>query len=140
MDPGTRRWYWWYLKKNSMSFFHSSTSLTSLFKRTTSGRPSFSFGQTPDKDWKILLGSSFLAILLAIGVSIFVYTKVNQGEIFLVDKKEVIQPKVLNRFELERTISYFESRNEDFLSLKREALQTADPFIPDLKPKYQSPI
>ncbi len=118
-----------------MSLLHSSRSFTALFKRTASGRPSFSFGQTPDRDWKIVLNSFFFVTLIAIGVSVFVYTKVDQGEIFLVDKKEVIPPSVLDRFQLEQTVSFFESKKENFLSLKRQSLQTTDPFIPDAKPK-----
>ncbi len=83
----------------------------------------------------MLLVSFFAIALVAVGMSIFVYTKVDQGEIFLVDKKEVTQPKVLDRFQLEKTVSFFESRNEDFISLKRQPLQTLDPFIPTVKPK-----
>lgn len=118
-----------------MSTFHLPVSVTSLFKRATLARASFLFGQNPERDWKILLGSFFLVALVAVGAGIFVYTKVDQGEIFLVDKKEVAPPKVLDRFQLEKTVSFFESKNEDFLSLKRQSLQTLDPFIPTVKPK-----
>ncbi len=135
MDRGVCRQYSWYLKKNKMSLFHLPVWFISLFRRKASGNSRFSFGQDPDRDWKVLLASFFVIALVAVGMSIFVYTKVDQGEIFLVDKKEVTQPKVLDRFQLEKTVSFFESRNEDFLSLKRQPLQTLDPFIPVVKPK-----
>ena len=93
------------------------------------------FGQDAHTDWEIVF-FAFLALnLFAIGVSVFMYGKINKGELFLVDKKETVSVKTLNRLELEKTVSFFADKQGRFDALKRKPPLTSDPFVPGIKPK-----
>lgn len=92
-----------------------------------------SFRHDANRDWKILCCSFLLLNLFSIGVSVFVYRKVDDGEIFLVDKKPTSSRQTLDRFELEKAVTFFENRKSRFETLKRQFLMTDDPFVPTAK-------
>ena len=65
-----------------------------------------------------------------VGVSVFVYAKINKGELFLVDKKTTVSLKMFDTFKLEQTISYFSDKKKRFESLQEKGISTFDPYIP----------
>ena len=101
-----------------------------LFKKKVAESKTAEFGRNARKDWEIACFGFLILILLAIGMSVFVYGEINKGELFLVDKKEKVSLRTLDRPDLERTVSYFTSKEEKFEALKRRPLSTVDPFIP----------
>ena len=111
----------------------NSFSLRRLFKRSESEQ-NFSFVRhDADRDWKLLCCVFFLLNLFSVGVSVFVYKKVDDGEIFLVDKKPPTSLQTLDRFELEKTVIFFENRRVRFEALRGQSLRTNDPFVPKAK-------
>lgn len=109
--------------------------LKRLFKRQGPERESPQFGRNAHADWKVLFISCVVLNLVAIGVSVFMYGKINKGEIFLVDKKDHVSVRTVDKFELERAVSFFANKQERFEALKRQPPPAVDPFIPSIKPK-----
>lgn len=113
-----------------MALSFKEFSFHKLFKRKSAKSGTVEFGRNARMDWEIACFAFLFLTLLAIGMSLFVYGEINNGELFLVDKKEKVPLRTIDKFELERTISYFTSKEEKFEALKRRPLSTIDPFIP----------
>ncbi len=118
-----------------MSLLKQPLSLKCIFTRGGAKRGSLSFGHGAGADWEILFFGFLILCVIAVSVSVFMYGKIDKGEIFLVDKKEPVVVKTLDKFQLEKTISYFADKQEGFDALKRDALPTVDPFVPSSKSK-----
>ena len=78
------------------------------------------FGRDARSDWQCIFITFLVINLVSFVGNVFVYRQINNGEIFLVPKKEPISLRVLDRNELKETIQFFESKKARF-----EALQTA---------------
>ncbi len=110
-------------------------SLRSLFSHKTAQGKSATFGGDPRTDWQIVFCVFTLINIALLCINVYIYQKIDQGDIFLVDKKESVSGRTLDRFGLERTITYFEGKQERFDALLRRGPSTADPFIPRITPK-----
>ena len=117
--------------------FHIPTklSLAGLFKRARAESEGAQFGRDARKDWQIVCLVFLLLDLLAIGISVLMYQRINEGEIFLVDKKEPVSLRTLNTFELEQTVAFFDEKQARFEALTKKPLVTNDPYIPKAEPK-----
>ena len=113
----------------------NSFTFKRLFKRGAPEQGMVSVRHTPHRDWRILCCTFFLLNLFSVGVSVFVYKKIDDGEIFLVDKKPPTSLQTLDRFELEKTVTFLEGRKNRFEALKGRPLTTTDPFVPSQSPK-----
>lgn len=88
------------------------------------------FLRNPRFDWRVaLIGFLFLNLASAVSHFLF-YRQVGSGEIFLVEKREPLTHRPLNRFELEETVARFEERRARFEELKQKPLFAPDPFVP----------
>ncbi len=85
------------------------------------------FGRDPRSDWRWGFIAFLVLNLLLIVLSVMMYRRVNVGDIFLVDKKESVSLGTLNRFELEKTVSFFEEKEKQFQSLQNRPLSLLDP-------------
>lgn len=94
------------------------------------------FGRDPRFDWEVVL-LFFLALnIISATAGFFVYERINAGEIFLVEKADTAPKNVMDTFELEKTVSFFENKRERFEILRKTPLRTADPYtIPPAKKK-----
>lgn len=118
-----------------MKFSFSTISLTRFLKRARGESEAAQFGRDAHTDWRTVF-FVFLALnLVSVVGSVFLYRQINQGEFFLVDKKEPAVIRTLDRFALEQTVAFFEDRRTRFDALKHRSLSTKDPFIPGLVPK-----
>ncbi len=114
-----------------MSFFNQKISLGSLFKRTVTESETAQFGRDARTDWKTLCFSFLLFTVCTVGVSVFVYAKINKGELFLMDnKKTPASLKMFDTFKLKQTIFYFGEKQARFETLKKKGISTTDPYIP----------
>ncbi len=57
------------------------------------------------------------------------YGRVENENIFLSEKKESAASLPLDRFKLERTVLFYEKKQEQFNALKQKPLSTADPYV-----------
>ena len=101
-----------------------------VFKHMRPKYESAHFGRDALFDRKIVVFAFLFLNILAVVMSVFVYREVNQGEIFLVDKKEPISLHTFNKFELEKTVAFFKEKELRFQALKLKGPLTADPYVP----------
>ena len=113
-----------------MAFSTSTISFGALFKRTAAESETAQFGRDARADWKMLCFAFLILTVCMVGVSVFVYAKINKGELFLVDKKTTVSLKMFDTFKLEQTISYFSDKKKRFESLQEKGISTFDPYIP----------
>lgn len=113
-----------------MSFFNQKVSLGSLGRRRPSESETAQFGRDARADWQRLCFAFLFLNLCLVGISIFVYAKINKGELFLVDKKTEVSQKTFDTFKLEKTLSYFDEKQARFEALKERGISTSDPYIP----------
>ncbi len=85
------------------------------------------FGRDAQSDWKIIIVSFFALTVILVVISVFVYRRVDVGDIFLVDRKEPMTSDTLNRFELEKTVAFFEAKLQRFEKLRDNPLSLQDP-------------
>lgn len=111
-----------------MSLLHTKLSLN-LFKHARVESESAQFGRDARADWQVVCFVFLFFNFVAIGMSVFVYQQITKGELFLVDKKEHVSLRTVDRFELERTVSFFSEKKQRFEALKEHPLSTADPFV-----------
>jgi len=93
------------------------------------------FLRNPRFDWRIALIGFLILNLASALVHFLFYRQVGSGEIFLVEKKEPVTRRPLNRFELEETVVRLEGSRARFEELKQKPLSVQDPFIPSPEPK-----
>lgn len=116
---------------------HQTFSLRGIGKRSTTGSEAAEFGRDARSDWRTVVFTFLFLNLLSIGTSIMVYERIHQGDIFLVDKREAVSLGTLDRFALEKTVAFFEEKQERFDAIRRVPLFTPDPFVPPLQKKKQ---
>ena len=93
------------------------------------------FLRNPRFDWRIALIVFLILNLISATVHFLFYRQVGSGEIFLVEKREPITRRPLNRFLLEETVALFEGSHVHFEELKQNPLSVQDPFVPPPEPK-----
>lgn len=93
------------------------------------------FLRNPRFDWRIALLSFFVLNLASATFHFLFYRQVGSGEIFLVEKRETLTRRPLNRFELEETVARFEERRARFEELKRKPVSLTDPFVSPRTPQ-----
>lgn len=114
--------------------FNAKLSLSSLFSHTRAESESAQFGRDARADWQVVVYVFLVLNVFSIGMSVFIYQHIDTGEIFLVDKKEPVSIRTVNRFELEQTVRFFEEKQARFDALKRWEFSTADPYVPKVVP------
>lgn len=115
--------------KNFLSLFRE------WFDKTKAESESAQFGRDARFDWKAIIFLFLLLNIVFVIASFFMYAGINKGEIFLVDKKEQASLNILNTFELEKAVAFFEGKRERFEALKQEFFRTADPYTAPPEPK-----
>lgn len=92
------------------------------------------FGRDARRDWQAVCFVFLLFTLVPAAFGIFVYARIDTGELFLVDKERSVVPGSVNRFELEKTVAFFEEKRQRFESLKSRPFSISDPG-PAIAPK-----
>ena len=118
-----------------MPFFDAKISLSNWFKRGRVDSETAEFGRNARSDWQVVCFAFLLLNFISIAVSVFMYLKINKGEIFLADKRESPSLGTIDRSLLQKTVAFFEDKKASFETFKQQSLPTVDPFVPDLVPK-----
>ncbi|MFZ2763798.1 MAG: hypothetical protein WAX80_02050 [Minisyncoccia bacterium] len=106
-------------------------NLQTSFKKVNwkvSGRL-FGFGTSPEADWKIIFVSGLTFALLLIVLSIFMFIKIDKGEIFVVEKIEGENEKTLDIARLQETVSYYQNKAVEFERIKAAKVSAVDPSL-----------
>ncbi|MDO8623740.1 MAG: hypothetical protein Q7R54_00040 [bacterium] len=113
----------------------NNSSLSRILRRKTISGGFTGFTRGALFDWPALVIGFFALNLVLMGVSVLIYRQIDNGEIFLSDKKEQTALHTLDKFALEQVVTFFDKKHEQFESLMGAPLTGIDPFIPTLVPK-----
>ena len=94
----------------------------------TNGRL-FGFGLNPEADWKIIFISTSILVVLAILLSVFMFIKIDNGEIFLVKRPAEEGEKTLDISLLRETVSYYQNKALEFERIKSLKIPAVDPSL-----------
>ena len=89
----------------------------------------FGFGTSSEADWKIIFISTVVLAVLVIVLSVFIFIKINKGEIFVVKKSAEPEKKALNLSLLRETVSYYENKALEFERIKSVKIEAVDPSL-----------
>lgn len=101
------------------------TSLKRINKAISDKIPRF--GISPESDWKIISVSTVLLAILVVILSVFVFIKIDKGEIFLTEKTVGFQEKAVDPKILNQTVDYYEAKAALFDEVLREGTGVPDP-------------
>lgn len=117
-----------------MAKFNFNIHLRGFIKPRAVESEAAQFGRDARRDWQAVFIAFLLLNLVSVALNLFVYERINKGEFFLVDKQEPVTVGTVNRFDLEKTVSFFEEKRRKFESLKAKPLSIPDPG-PAITPK-----
>ena len=92
-------------------------------------RRAFGFGAGPESDWKIIFISTVILLLLIIILSIFMFVKIDKGDIFVVERPSGEKEKALDTVLLKETVSYYQNKASDFESVLNTPAVVPDPSL-----------
>jgi hypothetical protein len=94
-----------------------------------SGTELLKFGVTPESDWKKLLVITIALSVLVSALNIFMYIRVDRGEIFEIYGETGEEVPKLDIEELKKTTDYYESKASEFEKIKSGSSGSADPSV-----------
>ena len=89
----------------------------------------FGFGTNPEIDWKIIFISTVVLATAVIILSIFIFIKIDKGEIFVVKKQVEEVGETLDITILRNTVSYYQNKALEFESIKNSKPVSSDPSL-----------
>ena len=89
----------------------------------------FGFGTSPEADWRIILISAMILVVLIITLSVFIFIKIDKGEIFVVERLAEQSEKTLNLSLLKETVSYYEAKDLELGKIKNATTVATDPSL-----------
>ena len=89
----------------------------------------FGFGTSPEADWKIIFTSTLILTVLAVGLSVYIFLKIDKGEIFVVEKQDEQSEKTLDVSLLQETVSYYKNKEIEFNRIKNLVAPSVDPSL-----------
>ncbi|KKQ82936.1 MAG: hypothetical protein UT07_C0014G0012 [Parcubacteria group bacterium GW2011_GWB1_38_8] len=83
----------------------------------------------PEIDWKIIFISTAILVIITIISSVYMFIKIDKGEIFLVKKMGDDKTRTLDISILRETVSYYQNKAIEFERLKSKRVSTVDPSL-----------
>ena len=103
---------------------------TSLKKSGWKIRGKLGFGTSPEADWKIILISTVVLTVLVVTLSVLIFIKVNERELFMVEQLEEEKGQTLDTLLLRKTVLYYQNKALEFDRIKNAGTSTvADPSL-----------
>ena len=89
----------------------------------------FGLGSSPEADWKIIFISALILAVSVIALSVFIFIKIDKGEIFVVERSLDQGEKTLDIFLLKETVSYYQGKAREFDRIKSLVVPAKDPSL-----------
>jgi len=89
----------------------------------------FGFGTSAEADWKIIFVSTVVLAILAMVLSLYIYIKIDKGEIFVIEKTAGQGETTLGASLLKETVSYYKNKAIEFKRIKNVVKPAADPSL-----------
>ncbi len=86
-------------------------------------------GIRPLKDWKIIMTSMFIVLLIIIAIATYFYMEVDGGKFFSVEEGTIGNETKINDNLLKKTLEGLNSRQEKLTILERDRIAPLDPSI-----------
>jgi len=83
----------------------------------------------PEFDWKIIFFSTLGLIVLAVALSIFIFIKIDKGEIFLAEPVDSGRAPTLDISRLRDTLGHYNDKRDEFNSIINASHSSVDPSI-----------
>jgi len=87
-------------------------------------------GRDARSDWQLMVTVFIVVNLISSVINIFVYHRINRGEIFLVPKHEPVSARVINHAELREAADFLTKKRETFELLRKTPLIIPGPGTP----------
>ncbi len=98
-----------------------------LEEYTDTLRRSFLRMEKPRNDWRLLLASSFVVLLMLAAFSFYLFIQISKDEIFISQTEEVIIIDTLNRSLLNETLDAFREKASRLKEIQRKRPKVIDP-------------
>lgn len=89
----------------------------------------FGFGTSPEADWKIIIVSIVVLVILVIILSVFIFIKIDKGEIFAIEQPIEQGEKALDANLLRETVTYYQNKKLEFESIRDLTASSSDPSL-----------
>lgn len=89
----------------------------------------FSFGTSPDADWKIIFISTMILVILIVVLSVFMFIKIYRGGIFVVERSTEPEEKIFDPSLLRETVLYYQNKALEFERIKQSVTPAIDPSL-----------
>ena len=86
-------------------------------------------GMRPKHDWKILLVTSCIVLLLMTFFSFYFYTRISQGRLFVVTKNNSGKEVTINSILLQKIVNEIKLREESLHAIKQNKVVPSDPSL-----------
>lgn len=93
------------------------------------------FGRNAQRDWRTLCTALLVLNAASVAFSFYLYRSINQGELFLVDRKESVSSLAFDQKKLEEVVMRLEERERKFNALKTMSLSGIPGPGPVITPK-----
>ena len=87
------------------------------------------FGPDPERDWRNIFLSTCIVSLFFVLAGVYIFIKIDKGEIFLVDPGDVSGEALLNTNLLSETVRYYEGKEVKFLEIQNTRPTYPDPSL-----------
>lgn len=106
-------------------------NLRNIFSKLNfrSGAPSLNLGKGPERDWKLIFSSAILLTVFVIGLSFYMFIRIDKGEIFVVERRDDREGRILDVDKLRATVDYYQDKAQEFERLKSQVTQSPDPSL-----------
>ncbi len=89
----------------------------------------FGFGTSPEADWKVIFILSAILAVSFVGFSVYIFIKIDKGEIFLSENLSQQNDKVLDTNLLKESAAYYKNKAVEFAELKNVGIPAVDPSL-----------
>ena len=89
----------------------------------------FGFGTSSKADWKNIFISTIILAILTIILSVFIFIKIDKGEIFVEKKTAEPEKQILDLSLLRETVSYYQNKALEFERIKNAKVDAVDPSL-----------
>jgi len=102
-------------------------ALKNFFSRTISGGKDRH--SRTRRQWEIMLGIFFVSNLVVLGFSLYLFLKINEGGIFLVEQSKETRVSTIDRGVLQELLQSFEIKEALFKDRMHSAPELPDPSL-----------
>lgn len=87
------------------------------------------FGSGVEADWKFILVSFVVINIIFIIFNIYIFVKINSGEVFMSDQTKNTEIKTINKSGLDKVVNFYDQKKNIFSDIKKDNTIFEDPSM-----------